>query len=182
MTADYLADPEELAVWLPVGADDPKLLVALSAASRRFRGAVRHPVSLVAAETIVLDGSGALSLLLPAAPVTDVASVTVDGQTLTAGTDYTWSADGYLHRMGCAWPSTLRSVTVVYSHGYADIPGDIQEVVIDQARAMYAILPGVQQQTVGAQSVTFGVQAATGVTAQWAAAVERYQLNRGERP
>lgn len=182
MTADYLADPEELAVWLAVGGDDPKLLAALSSASRRFRGAVRHPVSLVVGDTIVLDGSGAMSLLLPAAPVTEVSSVTVDGQALTAGTDYTWSVDGYLHRMGGIWPSALRSVTVVYSHGYAEIPGDIQEVVIDQARAMYAVLPGVQQQTVGAQSVTFGVQAATGVTAQWATVVDRYQLNRGERP
>ncbi|MFJ3878064.1 mobile element protein [Streptomyces sp. NPDC090077] len=182
MTADLLADPQELAAWLQVGADDPKLVAALTAASRRFQGAVRHPVILVAGDTVVLDGSGDLSLLLPAAPVTEVASVAVDGQALTAGTDYSWSADGYLHRMGCAWPSTLRSVTVVYSHGYAEVPGDIQEVVIDQARALYAVLPGVQQQTVGAQSVTFGVQAATGITAQWAAAVERYQLNRGERP
>jgi hypothetical protein len=182
VTADYLADPEELAAWLQVDATDSKLLAALGAASRRFRGAVRHPVSLVVGDTIVLDGSGAMSLLLPAAPVVDVSSVLVDGQALTAGTDYTWSTDGYLHRLGAVWPIGLRSVTVVYSHGYAEIPGDIQEVVIDQARALYAVLPGVQQQTVGAQSVTFGVQAATGVTAQWAVAVDRYQLNRGERP
>jgi hypothetical protein len=183
VATDLLADPEELAAWLPVGADDPKLLAALNAASRRFRGAVRHPVSLVAGETVVLDGNGTSSLLLPAAPVTAVSEVEVDGEVLVDGTDYSWSADGYLRRLSClVWPDSLRCITITYSHGYAEIPEDIQEVVIDQARALYAILPGVQQQTVGAQSVTFGVQAATGVTAQWSAAVERYQLNRGDRP
>lgn len=182
MTADLLADPEELAAWLPVGADDPKLLAALNAASRRFRGAVRHPVSLVVGETVVLDGNGTSSLLLPAAPVSAVSALEVDGEALTVGTDYSWSADGYVRRLNClVWPDRLRCVTVTYTHGYAQIPDDIQEVVIDQARALYAILPGVQQQTVGSQSVTFGVQAATGVTAQWVAAVERYQLNRGDR-
>ena len=70
----------------------------------------------------------------------------------------------------------------MYDHGYADIPEDIQEVVIDQARALYRIDPGVQTKTVGGQSVTFGVQAAIGVTAQWTDAVERHQLNRGDRP
>ncbi|MBT2477644.1 mobile element protein [Streptomyces sp. ISL-94] len=182
MTADLLANPEELAAWLPVGAGDPKLLAALNAASRRFRGAVRHPVSLIEGETVTLDGNGTASLLLPAAPVTGVTELEVDGVALVDGTDYSWSADGYLRRLGSlVWPDSPRCITLTYSHGYALIPEDIQEVVIDQARALYAILPGVQQQTVGAQSVTFGVQAATGVTAQWSAAVERYQLNRGDR-
>lgn len=183
VTAEYLADPEELAVWLGVGADDSKLLVALRAASSRFRGAVRHPVTAVLGDTIILDGNGTESLLLPAAPVTAVSLVKLDGEELVAGTDYEWSADGYLRRLDCqVWPARLRCIEVTYSHGYSVIPDDIAEVVIDQARSVYAILPGVQQKTVGAQSVTFGVQAAMGVTAQWTTVVERYQLNRGDRP
>lgn len=182
VATDYLADPAELAVWLGVSETDPKLLSALAAASRRFRGAVRHPVTLIADDTVVLDGTGSCSVLLPAAPVVSVTSVELEGTALTVGVDYEWSADGFLRRLGGLWPCRLRCLEVVYAHGLEPIPEDIQEVVLDQARAMYAIQPGVQQKTVGSQSVTFGAQAATGVTAQWSAAVEKYQLNRGDRP
>lgn len=180
--ADLLADPEELAASLGVQATDPKLVWALTAASRRFRGAVRHPVSLVAGDAFTLDGGGRESVLLPAAPVLAVSSVVLDGTALTAGTDFDWSADGFLRRLDGVWPDRLRCIQGLYDHGYSVIPEDVQEVVIDQARAMYRIDPGVQTKTVGGQSVTFGVQAAIGVTAQWTAAVERYQLNRGDRP
>lgn len=180
--ADLLADPAELAASLGVAADDTKLLWALNAASRRFRGAVRHPVSLVAGDAFTLDGNGSESVLLPAAPVLAVTSVTLDGTALVEGTDFDWSADGFLRRLTGCWPDRLRCIRGSYDHGYAAVPEDIQEVVIDQARALYRIDPGVQTKTVGGQSVTFGAQAATGVTAQWAAAVERYQLNRGDRP
>ncbi len=180
--ADQLADPEELAASLGVPASDPKLVWALTAASRRFRGAVRHPVTLVGGDPFVLDGNGRESVLLPAAPVLAVALVTLDGTALVEGTDYDWSADGFLRRLGDVWPDRLRCLRGFYDHGYAVVPEDIQEVVIDQARAMYRIDPGVQTKTVGGQSVTFGTQAAIGVTAQWSAAVERYQLNRGDRP
>lgn len=181
-TTDYLADPDDLAAWLGVPADDPKLRKALAAASSRFRGAVRHPVSLVTADPFTLDGNGMESLLLPAAPVLAVDSVTLDGVALTAGEDYDWSADGFLRRLGGCWPDRLRCVQGLTDHGYAVIPEDIQEVVIDQARAMYRLEPGIAAKTVGGQSVQFGTQAAIGVTAQWTAAVERYRLNRGDRP
>lgn len=182
-TTDYLAEPADLAIWLGVPADDPKLLQALAAASSRFRGAVRHPVKAVAGDVLILDGNGGESILLPAAPVTAVASVKLDGEVLVEGEDFAWSSDGFLRRLGDqVWPDRLRCIEVTYSHGYEPIPEDIAEVVIDQARALYAVLPGVQTRQVGGQSVTFGVQAAIGVTAQWTVAVERYRLNAGDRP
>ena len=179
--AEPLAVPAELAVSLGVPVDDAKLLWALNAASRRFRGAVRHPVSVVRGDTFTLDGTGHQSVHLPAAPVLAVSSVVLDGQALTEGTDFAWSADGFLRRLGGCWPDKLRCISGVYDHGYDSIPEDIQEVVIDQARALYRIEPGLASKTVGGQSVQFGTQAAIGVTAQWSAAVERYQLNRGDR-
>lgn len=182
VATDFLANPSELAVWLGIADTDPKLTSALAAASRRFRGAVRHPVTLVSSDSITLDGNGTQSLLLPAAPVVSVESVELDGEALVLNTDYEWSADGYLRCLSGYWPNRLRCIALTYTHGYAMIPEDIQEVVLDQARAIYAITPGVQQKTVGSQSVTFGAQAATGVTAQWSTTVERYRLNAGDRP
>ena len=181
VVTDPLADPAELAVWLGVPETDQKLITALNAASRRFRGAVRHPVSFVAGDSLTLDGTGTESLLLPAAPVVAVDSVSLDGEALTLDTDYSWSSDGFLRRLAGYWPDRLRCIEVVYSHGWNPVPDDIQEVVIDQAQAIYAVQPGVQQKTVGSQSVTFGVQAAAGVTSQWAAMVDKYRLNAGDR-
>ncbi|MEU0808794.1 mobile element protein [Streptomyces sp. NPDC005970] len=174
---DYLADPEELAVWLGKPADDLRLLNALRAATRRFRGAVGHRVTLVADDMVTLDGTGRESLLLPVWPTTAVASVVLDGTELVEGTDYSWSDAGLLRHLGCArWPDRLRCLRVTYSHGWAEVPEDIQEAVIDQARSMFTVVPGLQSKTVGAQSVTFGAQAAIGVTSQWSAAVDRHKV------
>lgn len=175
-TDDYLADPDELAVWLGKPADDPKLLNALRAATRRFRGAVGHRVTLVTDDVVTLDGGGRRSLLLPVWPTTAVASVVLDGTELVEGMDYSWSDTGVLRRLGDAWPDRLRCLVVTYSHGWVVVPEDIQEAVLDQARSMYTVVPGLQSKTVGAQSVTFGAQAAIGVTSQWSSAVDRYKV------
>ncbi|MGK5729722.1 mobile element protein [Streptomyces sp. URMC 124] len=180
MATDLLADPAELAVWLGKSPDDPKLLAALRAATRRFRGAVGHPVTLVAGETVRLDGNGRGAVLLPVWPTVAVSSVTLDGTLLVAGTDYEWSESGILRRLGCQyWPDRLGCLEVVYSHGWAEIPDDAAEAVIDQARSLYTVVPGVQSKAVGGQSVTFGTQASVGVTAQWTAAVNRHKVRTG---
>jgi hypothetical protein len=177
-----LADPARLAVWLPVGADDPKLLEALRAASTRFAGAVRHPVRLVTAAEVTLYGDCNDRLLLPVAPVARVVSVEVDGTALTAGTEYKVRRDaGVLRRIGGVWPDWAE-INVVLDHGYDPVPDDVQEVVIDQARTIYRVQPGVQTVQAGGEAITFGATAAVGVTSQWTAAVEKYRLNRGDSP
>lgn len=177
MATEFLADPDELAIWLGKPANDPKLLAALRAASRRFRGAVGHDVDLVSDDAVTLDGNGRESLLLPVWPTTAVASVELDGELLVEGTDYQWSDMGALRRLGCRrWPDRLRCLAVVYSHGWDPIPEDIQEAVIDQARTMFTVPAGVQSRAVGGQSMTFGATAAVGVSSQWSAAVARHKV------
>lgn len=173
----YLADPEDLAVMLELPATDVRLLAALRAATRRFRGQVRHPVSLVTEDTVFLDGTGHPVLRLPATPVRAVHSVLVDGQELT-GVKLRRQAGLLLHPSGC-WPEWAE-VTVVYDHGEDPVPGDVAEAVVDQARAIYRTDPAIQQVTTGTESVSFAATAAVGVTAQWAAAVEAHRLNRGD--
>lgn len=182
-TTDYLADPVDLATWLGVAADSPKLLAALGAASSRFRGAVRHHVTHVVDDVLLLDGGGRESILLPAAPVTAVTAVELDSALLIEGTDYAWSEDGFLRRLGGAWwPDRLRCLQVTYSHGHTEPPEDVAEVVVDLARTLYALRPGVQTLQVGGITTTFGAQAAVGVSQQWSTVVEKYRLNAGERP
>ncbi|WP_331445862.1 mobile element protein [Streptomyces xanthochromogenes] len=175
-TPEFLAEPAELASWLGTAENDPKTLNALRAATRRFRGAVGHDVTL-ATDTVVLDGNGREALLLPVWPATEVASVDLDGEALVDGTDYAWSEAGILRRL-CrrCWPDSLRCLTVTYSHGWETVPGEIQEAVIDQARSMFYVRPGVQSMTTGAQSVSYGAQASVGVTDQWSQAVARHKV------
>ncbi|MFD0384686.1 hypothetical protein ACFQ2B_27925 [Streptomyces stramineus] len=109
-----------------------------------------------------------------------VDSVKLDGTLLVEGTDYEWSESGILRRLGCQyWPARLGCLEAVYGHGWAEIPDDVAEVVIDQARSLYTVVPGVQSKAVGGQSVTFGAQAAVGVTSQWSAAVARHKVRTG---
>lgn len=180
-TDEFLADPVELSTWVGRPESDPKLLAALRAASRRFRGAVRHPVTHVADEVVTLDGDGRESLLLPVWPVTAVSRVVLDGQELVEGTDYSWSDTGVLRRLGgLCWPDRLRCVQVTYSHGWAEVPEDIQEVVIDQARIIFNIRPGVQTMQTGGQTIGYGAQAAVGVTEQWRQTVDRHKVRSGD--
>lgn len=174
-----LADPARLAIWLPVSADHPKLLEALRAASSRFAGAVRHPVRLVTGDTVTLYGDCTDRLLLPAAPVTAVTEVRVDGVLLEASGYRVRKDAGVLRRMGGVWEDWAE-IEVDWSHGWDPIPDDVQEVVIDQARTIFRVTPGVQTIQAGGESVTYGVQAAVGVTSQWTAAVEAHRLNRGD--
>ncbi|GAA3727360.1 mobile element protein [Streptomyces tremellae] len=176
-----LADPAELADVLGVPATDGKLLFALRAASRRFRGATGWQISAVAGQTFRLDGDGTRTLLLPTGHVTAVTSVTVRGTPWAEDADYMWSEAGILTAIGCLWPRWYRSVAAVVDHGYDPVPEDVQEVVLDQAQAMFNAAPGVQQVTSGSESVSFGTAATVGVTAQWTAAVARYQIGQGDR-
>lgn len=175
-TLPPLAEAGDLALLLGVPATDGKLLLALARASSRFRGAVRHIVSL-ADDVVLLDGNGSQALILPAAPVVGRPDVEIDGQTVT---DFSVSRSGMLRRAG-GWPDGLGNVQVSYTHGYDEIPGDIQDAVLEQAELQYKILAGVQQASLGAQSVTFGTQASVGVTQRWTDAVTSHMLNRGDR-
>lgn len=172
-----LASAAELAGLLGVPADSPKLLAALRDASRRFRGAVRHPVHKITADEAWLDGDGSTELLLPAIPVLARPLVEVDGQALEAS-GFEWSRTGILRRHG-GWPDRLNAIRVVYDHGYDPIPEDIAEAVLDQACVMYdPRRRGVQSVQAGGTSVTYGATSSVGVTAQWTTAVEAYRLGR----
>lgn len=174
---EYLADPAELALLVHRPVDDPEMLLDLKNATRRFRGAVRHRVTLVADDEVVLDGNGRESLLLPVWPTTAVASVVLDGVLLVERVDYDWSDTGVLRRLGCRrWPDRLRCLVVTYSHGFAVVPDDIAEAVLDKAATMSNVPRGVQSKAVGGQSVTYGAQAAVGVTEQWTTTVNRYMI------
>lgn len=84
-------------------------------------------------DTVTLDGSGTEELLLPRWPVTAVTSVTVTEasgtvKVLSTPADYSWSQSGVLTRKGGCWPDGDRSVDVVYTPGYAQLPTNVKRI------------------------------------------------------
>jgi hypothetical protein len=171
-----LADPADLAVKLGKSADDAGVVLALNLASERFRGQTRNPISLVQHDSIVLDGAGTRVMRLPVWPVTEVVSVTVANVTVT---DPEWSADGLLRLHG-RFPDRWRSVQVVYSHGHDPVPGDVQEVVLDQAASISEANPWFAQVVSGQEQEAYSTAATVGTTSQWAHAVAKYRIG-GDR-
>lgn len=165
-----LATIDDLQTKIGGKGDDEKLKLALALASGRFRGQANNPISLTT-ETVTLDTQGASRIMLPAAPVRDVSQVQVDG----VDTAYEWSEHGVL-RFDTPLPDRYRALQVTYTHGYDPIPDDVRDVVLEQAAAIYNLLPGVMSYTVGAESRSYSTALTVGTTAQWAACVARYRI------
>lgn len=168
-----LASVHDLAIR--VGAKDetdPKLALALRLASGRFRDQTFNPIS-EATDTIRLDSDGERILMLPVRPVSCVESVTINGEECR---DYSWSATGAV-RFSKPLPVGYGTVEITYTHGYAAIPDGIQDVVIEQAAAMYSLTPGIVGYTTGSETRTYSTAMSVGTTAQWAAMVARYRLD-----
>jgi hypothetical protein len=170
-----LAPPEKLAAKLKTDESDADMLLALDLASARFRGQTRNPISL-SSDTLTLDAHGSRSLLLPFAPVVSVESLTIDGVAY-GPSDFEWSGSGMI-RLGSPMPDLWRSVEVSFTHGYAQIPQDVQEAVLDQATAMYPVLSGnaYTSYTTGTESRSFNTQLQVGYSAQWSACVQKYRV------
>ncbi len=173
-TPDLLSSPERVEAILKRSGLDPEtvdgLLVRASAA---FRGATGQHISRRVEDEVRLDGNGSRVLLLPQVPVVAVHSVTVDGDALGAD-DYEWSESGMLRRAG-RWPARYRSVTVVYDHGFNEVPEDVAQAVAEHAAVAMTRSVGVTNMQLGATSVGFDKG---GVTEAWSQTVARYKVRR----
>ena len=170
-TLDPLASIDDLALKTGGKADDEKLKLALDLASGRFREQANNPISMMT-ET-VLDSDGGRALTLPCLPVHEVLALVINGRQVT---DFEWSASGAI-RLDRPIPDKWRSVQVTYRHGYAPVPKGIQDVVLEQAAAIYQTLPGLVSYTTGAEQRTYSSALTVGTTAQWAAMVARYKVD-----
>ncbi|RBQ00065.1 hypothetical protein [Bifidobacterium xylocopae] len=166
-----LAAAEDLAMRIGCKADDGKLLLSLRLASDRFAGQSHNPIAKVEHEEIVLDATGTRSVRLPLWPVLAVDRVLLSGTLV----DFEWSADGML-RFERPLPDRWRALMVTYSHGYDPIPGDVSDAVLEQAAAIYQVLPGLASYTTGAESRTYSLALSVGTSAAWSAAVDKYRI------
>lgn len=173
-----LADPASLALRVGASQDDPAVTLALQRASDRFRADCGHSITKVEDDVVILDGHGSEALQLPAVPVMAVSSVTVSG---VAETNFSFSPRaGVIRRKWGVWPDDLGNISVVYTHGYDTIPGDVQDAVLENAEVQYIAIANVTMANIGGEVVNFGVKGSVGVTERWTACVMRYKVGTAE--
>ena len=172
-------------------ANSPKIELAARRATDRFCGETNRTFERKT-ETVHLNGSGTRTLLLPGAPVTAITTVAVAGVTFAAYSDAepyardTYQADlnaGILRASGI-WPEGLGNITVNYTHGFGtidDVPGDIQDAVLEHAVTIAMVMAHLQQESGGSTSATYGQTALVGTTAKWVNTVEKYRLQAATR-
>ena len=172
--ADQLATLQDLADALQIAlADLPTstgtlLLECATAVVQNAAGGQR--IVQVVGDTANLTGTTDAWLDLPQIPVTSVASVTLDGVALTAGTaasasttyrlrgNRLWRGDGWQTYVGV--PS---DVVPVYTHGYASGAQQLQLgrwAVLSLAKGQVPNPSGLQSESIDDYSVTFNAMTA----------------------
>lgn len=106
-------------------------------------------------ETLTIDGRGGSHLWLPSKHVVNVSAVTVSG-VLVDSTEYDWSEDGFLELRCGSFPTRARSITVTLTHGYAAVPADVAQVVMEVSARAKASPAGALREQAGQVSVDHG--------------------------
>lgn len=117
--ADMLIEPQALANLLGRTVDEAKANEVIAAATAVVQEAAGQDLLFLADDVAEPEGDIAAELQLPQRPVTAVASVVLDGETLTEDTDFVRSGSKLWR--ACGWQPcypTPSKVVVTYSHGY----------------------------------------------------------------
>lgn len=150
---------------------DLQVIRALEDASAFVRNYTGRSFDLVENDEVLLDGTGRDAILLPQLPALAVTAVTVtdqwcDNVDVLETTDWVLDSAGMLWRKGWLhWPYGHANIDVVYDHGYATVPEDIQAAVV--ALAYATVTAGgasgpVEQEQLLNYSVTYASRTAAG--------------------
>ena len=182
-------DVEELAPLLSVEdfnqmtgnvyATNERVESALLAASQAVRNYCGWHICPSLDCTAYPVGGGKL-IKLPASYVSEISSVTEDGETLTEG-KYEWRHDGLMRR-ACFrnWSAAWDGIEVVYKAGFdADAVPDLTEAVRAITEGVLAVTAGVVSESADGVSVSYAASAssiAASLTSAHKAALEIYKV------
>lgn len=157
----------------------------LVTASNKVRAYTRQQIDPIAADTITCFGTWEQRLILPQRPVTNITSIAVNGTVLDSANyawnrngdvdrlsgsfapdvsgSYTsrsnlWGPAGstYLnYATGPSWNGPQATITVVYDHGFAVIPGDVVDEVAGMVAAQIANPVGIGSEQIGNYKVVY---------------------------
>jgi hypothetical protein len=160
MAAGDLTTLTNLKLWLPIPptttAEDVTLSRLITAVSADFTRATRRPDLLAADYTEVRQGDGGTRLIAYHWPINSIATLRVGGVTITASTDKI--ENGYyvdedidperiwnIYLIGSCFTDGA-AIALDYNAGYAAVPGDIEQAVIDWIVYRYKGRPNVGTQ------------------------------------
>lgn len=148
---------ENVHAWLPIPtgttSEDPLLTRLIAATSNDFQRATNRPDLMQADYSEVRQGDGAAHMILYHWPINSITTLTVGGVAVSASSDrvapgYYIDADIDPERI---WELYLNGsvftdgavIQIAYSAGYATVPGDIEQAVIDWVVYRYKGRPNV---------------------------------------
>lgn len=128
----------------------------IQAISDAIEGVTGISFELVEDEEIRAQADGFGMIELTAKPISAITVFEIE-----SGDEYTAATWDNMQCIYGLYPN--ETVDIVYSHGYATVPGDIKTVVKGMASRIMINPSGLRQETVGAISVTYpGVQGEAG--------------------
>ncbi|MFC9191441.1 hypothetical protein [Streptomyces cyaneofuscatus] len=149
MALPPLATVEDLAGWMQV---DPGTLPASAASTLDMVSAIirKEARNSFQRRTTTLRRKPFEGVIrLPLRPIVAVDAVTLDG----APVPYEWDDETErLHVRACA------PVSVTFTHGYAQVPGDVLAVALTAAQRVISNPNDLRQETVGSVSVTYAAE------------------------
>ncbi|WP_405673268.1 hypothetical protein [Streptomyces sp. NBC_01530] len=200
MSPTPLATQADLEAALQRSLDPGQAAMAIRRASARVRKYCRQEISLAENETITLPGNGRV-LRLPQRPlviddthlltvtelfgISDVEYMAVEGRDFTRiGTELTRGEQWWAPTRLMGWPFMrpqgiwAQRVRVTYSHGYAEIPDDVVDIVLDLAQMSMTNPQGLRSESIDDYSRTFAAETIGGaqLTAEHKEALRPYRV------
>lgn len=180
MSPTPLATQADLEAALQRTLDPAQAAMALRRSSARVRKYCRQQFTLVENETVTLPGNGRL-LRLPQRPVViddthplsvvelfgiaDEEYTALEGRDFTRiGTELTRGEAWWAPTRLMGWPFMrpmgiwAQRVRVTYSHGYAEVPDDVVDVVLDLAQMSMTNPQGLRSESIDDYSRTFAAE------------------------
>ncbi|MFE5368208.1 hypothetical protein [Streptomyces mirabilis] len=180
MSPTPLATQADLEAALQRSLDPAQAAMAIRRASARVRKYCRQTFTLVENETVTLPGGGRV-LRLPQRPVvvddthpltvvelfgiSDVEYTALEGRDFTRiGSELTRGEQWWAPTRLMGWPFMRpqgiwsQRVRVTYSHGWAEVPDDVVDVVLDLAQMSMTNPQGLRSESIDDYSRTFAAE------------------------
>lgn len=165
MPVEALATPAELRLWLGLPADatdelpDAAASLLIAGVSKQVLTYTRRSAFTSTTETVRVAGTGSGTLILPGWPVTDVTAVVEDPDGTAPGdllAYVDWSEDGVLTLFsGGRWVARRRFYEVTFTHGFAEVPEDVRNLVLRVAARAFSNPEGLATEGIGGYNAGF---------------------------
>lgn len=150
-------------------AERTRAAALIADAQRLIQDDTGQTIELVSNDSVTLPGAYTASIRLPQRPVVSVASVVLDGSTLTAADDWyvdgddlvrtgIWPASQNRFGISGAWGDPSQALVVTYTHGWAAIPGAIKAVCLEMVGRVWVNPGATSEQEIGNSRATYAAQ------------------------